>query len=205
MVAQENSKEDSEAQPSPSEETTKGEAGQPTPLPFAEFLEGIGPSQSVIVSGLWRRTTVPPAGAEVEVIQVPELLLHCTSDMCNGPRFFRYSSGDTKFRGLLGNKNATDTLRTFITYLCSNCRTRAKTFSLSVLRTAGEFGTAYKFGEQPPFGPPTSERLIKLFGKERDTFLKGRESEIHGLGVGAFTYYRRVVESHKDQIFDEII
>ena len=32
-----------------------------------------------------------------------------------------------------------------------------------------------------------------------------RQCENHALGVGAFSYYRRVVESHKDQIFDEII
>jgi len=35
--------------------------------------------------------------------------------------------------------------------------------------------------------------------------LKGRQCENHGLGIGAFTYYRRVVESHKDQILGEII
>ena len=35
--------------------------------------------------------------------------------------------------------------------------------------------------------------------------MKGRRCENQGLGIGAFVYYRRVVESHKDQIFDEII
>jgi hypothetical protein len=51
----------------------------------------------------------------------------------------------------------------------------------------------------------TPARLIRLFGKDRETFLKGRQCENHGLGIGAFVYYRRVVESHKDQILDEVI
>jgi hypothetical protein len=66
-------------------------------------------------------------------------------------------------------------------------------------------GRCYKFGELPPFGSPTPNRLLKLFGKDSNIFLKGRQCENHGLGIGAFGYYRRVVESHKDQIFDEII
>src|SRR5690606_30885251 len=34
---------------------------------------------------------------------------------------------------------------------------------------------------------------------------KGRRCENQGLGVGAFVYYRRVVENQKNRIFDEII
>jgi hypothetical protein len=63
----------------------------------------------------------------------------------------------------------------------------------------------YKFGELPAYGPPTPARLIRLFGRDRESFLKGRQCENHGLGIGAFVYYRRVVESHKNQILDEII
>jgi hypothetical protein len=66
-------------------------------------------------------------------------------------------------------------------------------------------GQCYKFGEYPTYGPPTPTRLLRLFGKDREIFLKGRRCENQGLGIGAFVYYRRVVESHKDQILDEII
>ena len=46
---------------------------------------------------------------------------------------------------------------------------------------------------------------MNLLGKERENFLKGRCCENQGLGVGAFTYYRRVVENQKDKIIGEII
>jgi hypothetical protein len=62
-----------------------------------------------------------------------------------------------------------------------------------------------KFGEWPSFGPPTPARLIRMFGKDRDIYLKGRRCENLNLGIGAFTYYRRVVENQKNQILDEII
>lgn len=48
-------------------------------------------------------------------------------------------------------------------------------------------------------------RLLTLFGKDRQLFLKGRRSESHGLGIGAFSYYRQIVEGHKDRLLDEII
>ncbi len=62
-----------------------------------------------------------------------------------------------------------------------------------------------KFGENPVFGPPIPARLLKLIGPDRDTFLKGRRCENQGLGVGAFVYYRRVVEQQKIRIFKEIV
>jgi len=36
-------------------------------------------------------------------------------------------------------------------------------------------------------------------------FLKGRRCENQGLGIGAFSYYRRVVEHQKGRIIDEVI
>lgn len=36
-------------------------------------------------------------------------------------------------------------------------------------------------------------------------FLRGRRCETQGLGVGAFSYYRRVVEHQRNRIIEEII
>ena len=61
-----------------------------------------------------------------------------------------------------------------------------------------------KFGEAPEFGPHTPSRVITLIGPDRSMFLKGRRCENQGLGVGAFGYYRRVVENQKNRILDQI-
>lgn len=66
-------------------------------------------------------------------------------------------------------------------------------------------GKCYKFGEIPPYGPHVPSKLIKLIGPDRDLFLQGRRCESQGLGIGAFTYYRRVVENQKDRILTKIM
>jgi hypothetical protein len=65
-------------------------------------------------------------------------------------------------------------------------------------------GTATKYGEIPPFGPPSPSKVISLVGPDRELFLKGRRAENQGLGVGAFAYYRQIIERQKYRLFNEI-
>lgn len=173
------------------------EQSEETPGPtFAEFLEGTGSSQTVLVADLWE---MQKHYSNFEhALNTPELLLHCVSDTCNGPRIFRYDTGNVWFP-------KSSQISTYITYLCSNCQSERKRYSLYAALGEDGGGTVFKYGELPSFGPKTPARLLRLFGQDRDIFLKGRQCEVHGLGIGAFTYYRRVVESHKNQILDEII
>ena len=93
----------------------------------------------------------------------------------------------------------------FVYYRCKNCAETEKLYAIILkLREKGP-NDVVKVGEYPPFGPPVAPRVISLIGPDRDNFLKGRRSENQGLGIGAFAYYRRIVESHKDRIFDALI
>lgn len=174
------------------------ESEKPQPVPFAEFLEATPPGQLKKVSGLLTRKH-SQGGSYYELV-TPELSLHCTTESCNGTRFFRFSDGDRIVR------DADKHTLTFFTYICSNCRRGRKVFALHAFADGDPItsGSCIKFGENPSFGPPTPTRLLRLFGPDRET-LKGRRCENQGLGIGAFGYYRRVVENHKNQIFDEII
>jgi hypothetical protein len=122
--------------------------------------------------------------------------LHCGSDGCGGMRYF--SSGSDMYAPDKGWKFG------YLTYYCNNCKKSEKTFSLAVYKKSENAGTAYKFGELPEFGPPTPARVITLIGPDREVFLKGRRAENLGFGVGAFAYYRRVVENQKGRIIREI-
>jgi hypothetical protein len=180
-------------------EGAKTDKAETKTVGFATFLESVPAQQLIRVAGVWRidRSTASSS----RLIATPDLKLHC--DTCNGDRVFRFSEGDRYLR--------TDSSWTnmFINHRCSNCQQDYKMYSLQINTTADDLrhGEAhcYKFGEMPPFGAPTPNRLLRLFGKDSSVFLKGRQCENHGLGIGAFGYYRRVVESHKDQLFDEII
>ena len=62
-----------------------------------------------------------------------------------------------------------------------------------------------KVAEWPTFSPWTPSKLMTLIGPDRELFLKGRRAEIEGLGIGAFSYYRRIIEAQKNRLLDEII
>lgn len=182
-----------------SEETDKPvqEASEPISLP--EFLESVPPSQLTSVSGIVKPLKATTGQVYAYKFLTPDIQLHCPDDACGGTRFFRC---------LTDAPNIPDNTYHFfyLTYRCSNCQKTQKTFSLAVERDANAHsGRCYKFGELPSYGPPTPSRLIKLIGPDRETFLKGRRCENQGLGIGAFVYYRRVVENQKDRILDEII
>jgi hypothetical protein len=168
-------------------------------IPFSEFLESIPPSTLTDISELTETKYRNPGLPPYYELLTPEIQLHCPDDACNGTRFFRCRTSAPTVK--------TDSFSFFyISYVCSNCRKTEKTFSLAARRDEdADSGACYKFGELPVYGPPTPSRLIKLIGPDRETFLKGRRCENQGLGIGAFVYYRRVVENQKNRIFDEII
>ena len=179
------------------EQTVKDEVKEePQPVELSEFLESTPPSQKTMISEMVDFNT----RSVVPYFLKPEIQLHCPSDTCNGTRFFRCIKS--------GNQEISASYFTvfYLTYVCSNCMKTEKTFSLAAKRSEeGKSGECFKFGELPPYGPPTPARMLRLIQPDRELFLKGRRCENQGLGIGAFGYYRRVVENQKNRILDEII
>ncbi len=172
---------------------------------LAEFLENTPPNQHIRISNL--ATLLKGDYGYHTIFNTPEIRLHCDDNHCKGIRFFRpKSSKSVDLRG-----GTVEHL--FLEYVCSNCKNQEKIFSLAVnldKPVPGETfprgeGDCFKFGESPAYGPPVSPKLISLIGPDRDEFLKGRRCENQGLGVGSFSYYRRVVENQKNRILEEII
>lgn len=132
-------------------------------------------------------------------IAAPELQLHCTSEKCQGVRGFLSIRGEN----FINDSEKNDV---YLIYRCRNCGKSFKTFSLSVeFDSNSQKWRVFKYGELPSFGPPIPARAITLIGGERELFLQGRQCENQGMGIGAFVYYRRVIESQKNRIFDELI
>lgn len=168
---------------------------------ISEFLESNPPNQLIHISDLAVWKSPGQYSTNKNIMRTPELQLHCSHESCNGTRFFRCISGRCEYL------KSSDYEFFYITYQCSNCQKTEKTFSLAAKVNADgdPHGECYKFGELPTYGPPVPPRLIKLIGPDRDEFLKGRRCENQGLGIGAFIYYRRVVENQKNRILGEII
>jgi hypothetical protein len=167
---------------------------EPPAKAFAEFLESTPPNAQTQISDLFESRGVPTKW----VIGEPDIQLHCTSDKCSGERSFRNSSST---RSVENGWNFE-----FVTYTCRNCESKQRTYALAVFlpKEKGSSGLAIKLGETPPFGPHVPSRVITLIGPDREQFLRGRRAESLGLGIGAFAYYRRVVENQKGRILAEI-
>lgn len=173
-----------------------------TPISLKQFFESTPPGTWVVVADLAEtetsRTPVPPprVATRLRNSKLPDLQLHCDSDDCKGARTF-YTQEE-----LAVKENESKQL--FVSYFCRNCRMSVKTYAIQARRIVGD-AEVFKYGEFPAFGPPLPSKLIALIRPEWGYFLKGRRAENQGLGIGAFAYYRRVIESQKNRILDELI
>jgi hypothetical protein len=127
--------------------------------------------------------------------RLPDLDLHC--EQCDGVRAFSTAS-----ELVLA---AQDGKELFVPYFCRNCRGGVKSYAIIAQRKAEGAAKMFKYGEVPAFGPPLPSKLIELIRPEWEYFLKGRRAENQGLGIGSFAYYRRVIDSQKNRILDEIM
>jgi hypothetical protein len=70
---------------------TSPEIKEPDEITLAQFLEEVPPSQKRAVSRITDDKEVLRQGGQgMRALHTPELQLHCTSNTCNGLRFFRF-------------------------------------------------------------------------------------------------------------------
>jgi hypothetical protein len=190
----------------PPANTATGEAvAEKKPLTFKEFLEKCPPDVEMVVtqraSGPYHSGGFSGHGRDTFFrLETPELDLHCEN--CGGTRAFiftrDYATPLSKGQGLKFEE---------LDYECKNCKEGKKfrkRFCLAVLGEGGT-GAVQKIGEYPAYSPVTSRKVYDLIGENhREMFLKGRRAELRGLGIGAFAYYRRIVDDQKALIIDQL-
>jgi hypothetical protein len=131
--------------------------------------------------------------------------LHCSSDGCEGYTFFEMLSDSQRLLYLLRPSIHK------LVFKCCNCKETTYEFYLDIIPSVkqnADNDTLFKIqkvGQYPRHGKPAPKKTLKLLGKERGLFFKGAISENQGMGIGAFSYYRRVLDAQKDKIFDEVI
>lgn len=139
---------------------------------------------------------------EYAYLDYPESIhVHCDHEKCNGVR--RHEKHDRTTQGLGKNHSYH-----FVVYVCSNCTTSVKIFGLKVV-TEGEgtrAGVCTKIYQEPTFGSPIPKRLFQVIGEaNRDYYLQARRAIARGLGIGAYAYYRRMVENTKFALVHSVL
>jgi hypothetical protein len=177
--------------------TSEQETKETQPISWEEFLTSYPPGKWYPILNLVR--VEPVYDAAVYRLNKSDIKLYCDNERCNGPRFFRNEYGVERVE--VGKRYLEN-----IEFRCRNCQRSLKTYSIILICPGeGTRGNAVKIGEWPPFGPRVPARVLRLIQDDKDVFLMGRRSENQGMGIGAFAYYRRVVENQKTRIIDEIV
>lgn len=164
---------------------------------WAEFLEITPPNTEKTVEDLFVKSS-----ARTTDLRRTAIRIHCWSAVCDDVRIFDTATTVCKFDNDFGPKRLDATLA----FTCKHCLESSKHISVRCWKDSSDSlsGSAFKFGEIPAFGPPVPSKVISLIGPDRELFLKGRRSENQGLGIGAFSYYRQIIERQRDRLFTEI-
>lgn len=170
----------------------------PPPVEWATFLVQYPPASVAVIKNISRGHYVS-SGNPRAALSRPVLVLPCDSDACGGLRYFDCRTAE--FHVPVDSPD-----ECFLAYECRHCHETKKTYALAFnVSNSRTIGSATKIGEFPPFGPRVPPRVLRLIQPDHENFLKGRRAESQGLGIGAFAYYRRVVENQKDRLFDKLI
>ncbi|MDP9424632.1 MAG: hypothetical protein M3P37_01025 [Actinomycetota bacterium] len=168
---------------------------------LAEFLASVPPGVEKKIDELFKKREPAYLNAPNVSLLGLDIEIYCDNRKYKGTRFFyAISTPQLEFKQYLNYNDV------YLDYWCRNCGQSKKTFALRVTRgdSSSNDGVAIKFGEMPSFGPPVPSRVVSLIGPDREIFLRGRRAENQGLGVGAFAYYRRVVENQKGRLIGKI-
>jgi hypothetical protein len=164
------------------------------PISFRKFLESVPPLERRLVSVETRQ-----AGRSREIIP-PPIYLYCSDDDCRGLRFYDPVNSDIYVQ------DAGSFREYFLWYRCRNCKSLFKEYAVRITNSedSNVVQTMVKVGEMPRYGEPRPNAVTDVLDDEIEYFDRGYRAEVEGLGIGAFAYYRRFVESHKNKIIAEI-
>lgn len=131
---------------------------------------------------------------------VPKVPIHMYCDICKSDQTFNMVNeyyNAFRFSNTPAAGNTTE-----VRYVCSACNKYLRIFSLK-FDNKGSY--IMKVGQEPPWDISVDKNLLKALGNYGDYYKKGLICESQGYGIGAYAYYRRVVEEVIDELLDSIL
>jgi hypothetical protein len=152
---------------------------------LAQFLESAGVLASATVT-----VQCEYIGARYDLL-VPDVQLFCNTAGCGRVSAFAPEAE----RWTLPDRSSYTELK-FLRYSCRTCQKSPKLYAVRIRFSNESLGEAVftKIGEEPPNIGETPKALRDLLGDAWVLYLKGVRSELAGLELGSFIYYRRAVD-----------
>jgi hypothetical protein len=88
-----------------------------------------------------------------------------------------------------------------VVYSCTSCHVFERIFLIFFNQ---ERSFIMKVGQYPQWQPKINKNLAKLLHNHWDNYSKGLACEQEGFGIGAFSYYRRIIEEIIDELLDSL-
>ena len=168
---------------------------------WVEFLQTVPPSSGTSIPAL---VGIDPHTLARHV-SVPLLHLHCDHD--GELRQFFSAGGQQRPPGgvYLGSTQSSDApVYKFLTYRCRNCLHSDNTFALAIEWKDCDV-EIIEAGEFPTFSAPISPRIKNLLDYTNfELYRKGVRATAQALGIGAASYFRRIVEDQWKCLVTEI-
>ncbi len=138
----------------------------------------------------------------------PAINMTCHNSTCDdgNTRTFnlKYKYNHTVIDAIRNNSiSVTQAYQTIVNavYVCTSCTTYQRTFHLLF-----DFDMIHvmKVGQYPPWREKIKPELKKLLGDQTDLYQKALILESQSYGIGAFAYYRRIVEEQITKLVEDI-
>ncbi len=139
-------------------------------------------------------------------LKYPSLNMFCST--CNSKQTFSHNLSYGKiirpYMGVTKTQNAKTPIAgetILIEYICAGCKNFKRYFMIYISKNL-DYVT--KSGQFPEFDIDADKNTKKMLGKNINLFNRGRICEVHGYGIGAFIYYRRIIEVLIDDLIEKI-
>lgn len=144
----------------------------------------------------------------LEWIKVPKPAIHMSCKQCGSDQTFNMVG---EYWGE-ESRNAHDKVYNEINeirYLCSACKKGLRIFLVRFSYTIPNkdkksVATLEKVGQYPAWSIEIDKELEKILGSKAELLKKGLINESQSYGIGAFGYYRRIVEEVIDELLDMV-
>lgn len=156
-------------------------------MPDAEFLE---------TYPLYRRKTFAIGPT---MVQLPKVQINMDCGRCKAVRTFAMVNEYWQAFGVVNSNIAGEIVEA--KYLCVSCRAFKRYFALQV---AEDRASITKVGQTPAWSVAANADVSQMLGDHRTYLQKGLISESQGYGIGAFAYYRRIVEETIDELLSDV-
>lgn len=142
----------------------------------------------------------------------PKPPIHVYCEVCKSEQTFTVLKDYMNYSivskwGILGTHNGQcDNTVILIEYTCTACRNYHKTYLVKCFKNSASGRPPYieKIGQYPPWDISVDKELQKILADHLEVYKKGLICESQGYGIGAYAYYRRIIEDIIDSLIDSI-